>query len=346
MHGRIAVFVAGAALLLTQGAALRVPRAAGRLARGALPRRESGAAPAAGGDTAAFRTRLFASSPAIPPPAEPLKLGWLGKIFTEATMLRAGKVGINAFGFYYMAQSLFFGLFWLLLLKTLQLLTFLRVLPEAAAAPAAVYVNKIWGWCTLVTGASHPVITGLENLPPKSEAVIYAPNHASWMDIPYIAMMPRRFRFVAKSDLLKVPILGLAMKMCGALFVDRSKASQLALFRGTMQMISDGHSIVIFPEGTRSKTGKLSRFRGGMGKIATRTGARVVPISIRNSHRVMPPSVIMPRRPGLRLASLHIHAPIESEGKTDEELDQAVFEAIAAGLPADQQPDRFPKGAP
>ena len=93
-----------------------------------------------------------------------------------------------------------------------------------------------------------------------------------------------------------------------------------------------------FPEGTRSRSGKLMKFQGGAFKMAHKMKAPVVPLSIVASGKIMSSHWMFPFRPGRNVCKVVVHDPIESEDKTEEELAQAVREAIISGLPEDQRP--------
>jgi len=96
--------------------------------------------------------------------------------------------------------------------------------------------------------------------------------------------------------------------------------------------------LTTFPEGTRSRSGKLMKFQGGAFKMAHKMKAPVVPLSIVASGKIMPSHWMFPFKPGRRVCKVVVHDPVESEDKTEEELAQAVREAIISGLPEDQRP--------
>lgn len=93
-----------------------------------------------------------------------------------------------------------------------------------------------------------------------------------------------------------------------------------------------------FPEGTRSKSGRLLKFKNGAFKMAYKAGAPIVPVSIVGSAIVMPHGWIFPIRPARGVGKVIIHEPIESTGKTEDELATQVREAIISGLPDEQKP--------
>lgn len=109
----------------------------------------------------------------------------------------------------------------------------------------------------------------------------------------------------------------------------------------------NGVHLCTFPEGTRSRTGRLLPFKNGAFKMAYKAGAPVIPLSIVGSGKAMPPNWMFPRYP-THDCKVVIHEPIESEGKTEDELAQAVRAAVISGLPEDQRPldPPKPKSAP
>jgi 1-acyl-sn-glycerol-3-phosphate acyltransferase len=94
--------------------------------------------------------------------------------------------------------------------------------------------------------------------------------------------------------------------------------------------------MVLFAEGTRSLDGRLKKFKKGAFQMAKEAGVRVVPVSIGNLHRWMPPSALLPLAP-IRGAYIMVHPPVETQGKSIKEVRKAVEDAVNAGLPSFQQ---------
>lgn len=126
-------------------------------------------------------------------------------------------------------------------------------------------------------------VEGLENIP-KEGPLIIAGNHLSNADPPAIgsfAGLVRDSRFVAKKELFSVPGLGWFFRHCNYIPVDRTR--QIGDFGALKEVVSaleDGQSVVMFPEGTRSKTGKPQRPKSGIGFLVYKTGAPVLPVRI------------------------------------------------------------------
>ena len=93
-----------------------------------------------------------------------------------------------------------------------------------------------------------------------------------------------------------------------------------------------------FPEGQRSPDGRLIDFKGGSFAMASKTGAVIVPITIANTHAVMPMNALFPVQPGNGKLKVIFHPPIDPADITDTELNDMVRNAIISKLPADQVP--------
>lgn len=126
-------------------------------------------------------------------------------------------------------------------------------------------------------------VEGLENIP-KTGALIIAGNHLSNADPPAIggfAGLVRDSRFMAKKELFEVPVLGWFFRRCGYISVDRKRViGDFGALEGAIEALNRGESIVMFPEGTRSKTGQPQKPKSGIGLLVYKTGAPVLPVKI------------------------------------------------------------------
>mgnify|MGYP003645994583 CR=1 FL=1 len=157
-----------------------------------------------------------------------------------------------------------------------------------ASVEAASKYSRAGARFLLLAGLSPLRILGREHYANKKPA-IYAANHASYMDaVIALAVMPPGTRFVAKKELFDLPIVGTYMKKMGYLSVDRT-----SLPRGledTVEIesaLKNGHSVLIFPEGTFGYAAGLRPFRLGAFKIAAEAGVPVIPVAIRGARKLL-----------------------------------------------------------
>lgn len=146
-----------------------------------------------------------------------------------------------------------------------------------------------WGRILLSISFMRVRIRGLENLDPRANYVFVA-NHSSYMDIPaLLARIPFQFRFFAKKGLYKIPFLGWHLHRAGHLPVDRSNArnSLKSMSEGARIVAERGVSVLLFPEGGRTKVG-LREFKEGAAYIAIKAGVPVVPVAIAGLRELLP----------------------------------------------------------
>ena len=156
-------------------------------------------------------------------------------------------------------------------------------------------------------------------------------NHQGNFDIHALTVaIPRRFAWVAKEELFRIPLFGPAMRRAGYIPLDRSDGRKaLKSMRLAAERIAAGTSVVIFPEGTRTKDGALLPFKRGAFMLAARAGVPIVPFTINGS---------MERNPRNRLElhpgtiSVSFQAPVAVAGVPEGELMERVRAAVAAGL--------------
>ena len=149
-------------------------------------------------------------------------------------------------------------------------------------------VARIWAKSILVVSGIKVNIIGLTNINP-SHSYIYMCNHQSNFDIPaLLGCLPVQFRWLAKAELFKIPIFGRAMRGAGYIGIDRfDQKSAFDSIKEASKKMKHGVSVMIFPEGTRSRDGDIGSFKKGGFIMAVDSGAPIVPIVIRGTRSIM-----------------------------------------------------------
>jgi len=150
-------------------------------------------------------------------------------------------------------------------------------------------IARNWARSAISANDSVIKVSGIENVP-TAGGVLFIANHQSNFDIPIlIGFVPRDKGFIAKNELLKVPVFSMWMKYLGCVFIDRNDARQsLRMLNQAAERLKEGHSLVIFPEGTRSKDGIVGQFKSGSLKIALKANVPIIPVTINGSIDIMP----------------------------------------------------------
>ena len=137
-------------------------------------------------------------------------------------------------------------------------------------------------------------VIGAENMIEEGPCIIAA-NHCSYLDPPLVGgACKRAIHYLARKSLLDVPILGPILPELNVIPVDQKNADRSALM-GAIRVVKNGGAVLIFPEGTRSPNGRLQPAQPGIGMIAAKTEAPVVPIWIEGSYRTLPKNSLFPR---------------------------------------------------
>lgn len=181
-------------------------------------------------------------------------------------------------------------------------------------------------------------VSGLEHVP-VGRSCIFLSNHVSNLDPPVLLpVLPGRCSVLLKQELMKIPILGRAMRMGQFVPVERGSKREAAKASVTAAAgaLASGLHILVFAEGTRSRDGRLSAFKKGPFYLAEQTQAPIVPVAISGTERMMRKgsSAITPGVARVQLLEAIDPAQYESR----EELMAVVRAAIAAALPAEMQP--------
>jgi 1-acyl-sn-glycerol-3-phosphate acyltransferase len=169
---------------------------------------------------------------------------------------------------------------------------------------------RAWARLILKTTGVRVEVSGLERLDP-ARSYVFAANHQSIYDIPIVfTALPFQLRIVAKESLGKIPFLGWHLQRTGHLLVDRSRPGA-GIVKKMARLVGERHSLIVFPEGTRSVDGTVARFKGGPFVLALEAHVPIVPVSISGSRYVMKKGRLMVC-PGE--VSVTVHEPIETAG--------------------------------
>ncbi|MDP2497449.1 MAG: lysophospholipid acyltransferase family protein [Candidatus Palauibacterales bacterium] len=160
-------------------------------------------------------------------------------------------------------------------------------------------VQRWWSRTLLAAAGVEVRVSGEENLEPGGAQVL-ACNHQSMFDILVLmATVPASVRFVAKAEIASVPVFAGAMRSSGHVFIDRTNPrhaiTRMRSFGDRMRR--DGLSVVVFPEGTRSRDGTLRRFKRAPFLLAIEADAPVLPVAVEGGGDVMPKGTVW-TRPG------------------------------------------------
>ncbi len=189
------------------------------------------------------------------------------------------------------------------------------------AALLRVKRRAVYDWGTqdwsrwIIHAAGTPVeVRGLERIP-REGPVVYASNHSSMFDIWALSLMlPGSTRMVAKQELTRIPVFGRAMLAAGHVSIDRfNKARAFDAYDRAARTIRGGISAVVFPEGTRSRTGELLPFKNAPFGLAIAAQVPLVPVYVHNTFQILPKGGWRLRRLPIRV---RIGEPIPTAGMT------------------------------
>ncbi|OQY29176.1 MAG: hypothetical protein B6244_04885 [Candidatus Cloacimonetes bacterium 4572_55] len=182
-------------------------------------------------------------------------------------------------------------------------------------------------------------IKGLERLDPDG-VYIFMPNHTSFLDIPIaVSKFPYNVRVIAKDLFFRIPFFGLAMTHSRNLRMHRDNPRKdLKTLSNGRALLKEGKSIVVFPEGSRTRTGRLQPLKTALFTLAIRSGAAVVPVAIKGAYESLPPdSIRLVHHP----ISMEYLDPIDSTQYSIKERGKFadhVFQVLKNHLEKDQEP--------
>ena len=215
-----------------------------------------------------------------------------------------------------------FGYFWLYLIKIMpRYFKVNRLLKEGKIKERDMLVDSVaskWAKDLLKLAGARVKVIGAENVP-LDGAVLFVSNHQGNFDIPILlGCIDKPKAFIAKVEMLKMPIISTWMKQMNCVFLDRSDLRQsLRIMNEATEYLKEGYSMTIFPEGTRSKGETMGEFKAGSLRIAIKANVPIVPVTIKGSYKLMEQNgfVIKPAE-----VEIVISEPIETLGLTKEQI--------------------------
>jgi len=185
--------------------------------------------------------------------------------------------------------------------------------------------TSFWGQLAPVLGDIRINVTGAEHLWSHRPAVFLFNHQSSVMDaVVALHLLQREFTFVGKKEIEKVPVIGRLAKLADAALIDRSDtAKAIEGLQPVIEKLRSGLSVIVAPEGTRSVTPTVGRFKKGAFRIAMTAGVPVVPVVVRNSGELMWRDSQIARSGSVDVV---VHPPIDVSEWTVDDLDKRVAE--------------------
>ena len=203
-------------------------------------------------------------------------------------------------------------------------------------------IARLWARSILVASRIKVTVKGMSNIDPASP-YIYMPNHQSNFDIPVLlGHLKVQFRWLAKMELFKIPIFGRAMRKAGYISIDRNnRESAFKSLAVAANQIRNGVSVLIFPEGTRSRDGKIRPFKKGGFVMAIDAGVPIVPVVITGTRAIMPKGKFRVYKGHVRM---DIQKPIHTSTFT-RETKEALMESVRRDMCENFEPSKMDEGA-
>jgi len=197
----------------------------------------------------------------------------------------------------------------------------------------------VWSSLILRTTGVRVTVEGLNRIS-RGATYVFVSNHQSIYDTPVIfASLPYQLRIIAKESLASFPVLGWHLKRGGHLFVDREHPDRAGILKRWRALVSEGLSLIIYAEGTRSPDGRVARFKAGSFMLAIQAGLPIVPLAVIGTRRVMPKGRLRAEPADVRLV---VHDPIQppaiemSTIQDAKALADRVHDIVAAAVDGEQ----------
>jgi 1-acyl-sn-glycerol-3-phosphate acyltransferase len=172
-------------------------------------------------------------------------------------------------------------------------LTIIIISPFDKKGNTVHYIGKFWSLLNVFLSGTRLTIKGNEKINSNLTHIVMS-NHQSLFDVwALIAKIPLQIRWIVKSEIRKIPIFGYTLERMGHIYVDRkNRAAAYISLETASKKIKKGTSVIIFPEGTRSKNGHLLKFRMGGIIMALKSGVPILPVTINGSRFVLPKNTL------------------------------------------------------
>ena len=211
----------------------------------------------------------------------------------------------------------------LFLLSTLFCAIFTIITVKWANSDFVHAVQVVWARSFCWFFLCKVTVDGMENIR-EGQSYVFVSNHQSAADVFVVyGWLPVKFKWIMKQELRKIPFVGTACKAAGHIFIDRkSRASATRSIREAEKTLTNGISVVVFPEGTRSVTGEVGRFKRGAFQIAYDLNLPMIPISLSGCTNVMPKGAVIVN------LGRHIHMHIDKEIDTQAQDQETAVELL------------------
>lgn len=187
---------------------------------------------------------------------------------------------------------------------------------------------RVWSRVTLWASGVKVIVRNPERMAGE-EPRIYMSNHLSWFDIPVLAGVLPRYKFVAKAELFKVPVFGPAIRAIGMVPLDRqNRKAAFAAYDVAVGKIREGNSVVVFPEGSRGMDYPIRPFKKGPFVLAIAAGVPIVPVLTHGTHEVFAKGTLLVRSGKV---DVHLLEPVPTAG-LDYDAREQLAETVRARM--------------
>jgi len=203
----------------------------------------------------------------------------------------------------------------LFLLFTIIISAFFILFMSLRVRRAGESIIQLWSRAFLLVAPVRYTVEGADHITPGTQ-YFFLSNHLSNFDVALLfRAIPTPIRYLAKKEVYKIPVFAQALKVGGIIKIDRGAgaSSYAAINEGVAMAKKNGYSLIVFPEGTRSRDGDLQPFKKGAFRMAIATGLPVVPVTINGTWEVWPPGSKLFHRGD---ATVVIHEPIDTADMT------------------------------